>query len=1135
MCFILFALFFFSANVISMAATSDKLEIKILATSDMHNTFYPYDYARDSDYLTGGLGRVASVIKKERTTNTILIDNGDTIQGIASLLNMDDDVGPMIKGMNALGYDVWSSGNHEFNYGVPFLEKTIASFNGQFLLANVYDKANERLRGAKNYTIVERSGVKIAVIGVVTPNITRWDKANLAEYRITDPKDEVEAAVAEIQAKNAVDLIVVSFHASVGGEYEGLTDAAVTIARDVPHIDAVIAGHEHSVVGELIQGKNNPVPIVEPGRFGDYVSEIKLNVQFDGERYRVADYDNDIVYRNIKTANYDNDHDMMELLAPFHVRALDDARTVIGELRDGPLVPKADIEGITQAQIEDTPLLDLILKVQLQAVEAQGVIPQGARHVSGAALFSANANVAKGPITKAGSSSIYRFDNTLMTVKTTGVGLKRYMEWSASYYNKFVPGDLTISFDPAIRIYNYDMFAGVHYTVNVSKPVGERIEGLQYGDGTIVNDTDVVYVTVNNYRANTHLLSDLLSDDATIVYDSANENGGTVREKIVQYIEDRKTIYPEVDHNWYLTGYTWNDELHNVVRRLVARGDLTIPQSKDGRTPNVQALRRTDIVAAANVIDLLSLNDFHGAIEETEKNIGAVKLGGVIKEKRAENEQTFLLGAGDLFQGSAMSNLTEGEVVSVLLREYGMVYSAIGNHEFDWTISSIPAMAQKGNFEFLAANIVEKSQMDKKTNEQTIPAWAKPYAILNVGDKKIGLIGLTTPATAYQTVPKNVENLIFLDPIATARKWEQYLRNEKSVDLVFALTHIGSEQQGEVITGEAADLARGVPTLDGIFSSHSHRFVEGKVNDVPIVQGGFNGRGLSNISIIYTNDGEKLAVVPTVERLSDKIDQLPTDEASQRIVDLYRAKVGPILDEVIGVNHQSLPHDYIQGENVSAMGQATAKMMQEIMGTDLALINGGGIRAGLDEGAITVGDMYTLFPFDNTIATVELNGRQLKQLIEHGINPSNFRSGQFYGVDVWYTLERESVPRVNSMRLLNGEKIEDNKIYRVATIDFLLAGGDWYDFTGAMNIKDTGEPLRDKLIAHIKMNEGISHKFTQSLILGLDPTSDEESALREGLLTQTGRWVSEVLLVSLLFVVVSSLYLKQRWRVWHNK
>jgi 2',3'-cyclic-nucleotide 2'-phosphodiesterase (5'-nucleotidase family) len=1133
-CLFLFALLFFPWQLATTLYANHQVAIKILATSDMHNTFYPYDYARDTPYEAGSLARVAAVVEAERTEQTILIDNGDTLQGISSVLNMEDEVTPMITGMNALGYDVWSSGNHEFNYGVPFLEQAVASFKGQFLLANVYDANNERLRGAKNYTIVERSGVKVAIIGVVTPNITRWDRTNLADYRVTDPKIEVAAAVDEIQAGSLADLTVVSFHASVGGEYEGLTDAAEEIAREVPHIDAVIAGHEHTVVEKKVEGKTNLVPIVEPGRFGDYVSEVTLNVTLDNGKYRVVDYDQDVNYRNIKTADYPSDEQMLTLLEPFHARALADARTVIGELRDGPLVRASEIKGITQAQIEDTPLLDLILKVQLQTVERKGIVPSGARHVSGAALFSDGANLEPGPITKAGASRIYRYDNGLMTVQTTGVGLKQYMEWSANYYNTFVPGDLTISFNEDVRMYNYDMFSGVRYTINIAAPVGNRIEALTYNDGKEVRDDDEVYITVNSYRANTHLMHNLLPEGARIVYDSEGEADGNVRSEIVAYINAMHSIYPEVDNNWQLSGYAWDSDLRDVAKELVNRGDLMIPRSQDARTPNIRSLRRSDIIAAANVIDLVSLNDFHGAIDETDKNVGGAKLGGLIKQKQGENPQTVVLGGGDLFQGSALSNLTKGEVVAALLKEYGMVYSSIGNHEFDWGAEMIPKLAQSGGFDFLAANIATIDASGAHNFEL-----GQPYGILEVGGKKIGLIGLTTLSTPHQTLPENVKDFVFLDPIETARKWERHLRQEEGVDVVFALTHMGSEMVGETIVGEAAELAQAVPTLDGIFSAHSHRFVAGKVGNVPLVQAGANGRGLSNMSIIYTKDGQRLATIGTNEHLTPNIATLPVDAASQKIIDVYKEKVGPLLNEVLGTNFQDLPHDRNAAENVTVMGQATAKMMQEIMDTDVAIINGGAIRSGLRAGDITVGDMYTVFPFDNTLVEAEVTGAHLKQLIAHGINPASFSPGQFYGVNGWYALDNDGNPQLTSLRLLNGKKIEDDALYRVATLDFLIAGGDWYDFTSATNIRDTGVPVREQLSEHIKAKGGIRHTFAPSLFLGVDPNNKNDieaptdETTSEGIdkLPHTGAYVREFVASALLLVVLSGVYL--RWRQQH--
>ncbi|MCL2323739.1 MAG: metallophosphoesterase, partial [Oscillospiraceae bacterium] len=153
-------------------------------------------------------------------------------------------------------------------------------------------------------------------------------------------------------------------------------------------------------------------------------------------------------------------------------------------------------------------------------------------------------------------------------------------------------------------------------------------------------------------------------------------------------------------------------------------------------------------------ITLAAINDFHGSVDESGKNVGIAKVADALDKLKQENPNTVFLGAGDLFQGSATSNLTKGAVVNDALKKMGMVASAIGNHEFDWGVSSIPAWAKSGGYNFLASNIYDKTTGQPVT-------WAKPYKIIKVDGIKIGLIGLSTPQTAYQTTPANVANLEF--------------------------------------------------------------------------------------------------------------------------------------------------------------------------------------------------------------------------------------------------------------------------------------------------------------------------------------------------------------------------------------
>ena len=212
-----------------------------------------------------------------------------------------------------------------------------------------------------------------------------------------------------------------------------------------------------------------------------------------------------------------------------------------------------------------------------------------------------DANMFPGDIHKCDMALIYKYINTLYKLHMNGAQLKKYMEWSVNYYNTYKPGDLTISFNPEIRAYNYDMFDGVNYEINIANEPGSRIENLTWPDGTPVKDDDEFDIAVNNYRANSQLLAPGTifeeGDLPTLLETDMRGDIGGVREIIRDYTVNVKgcTISPECNNNWKITGNDWDPELHQKVVEMLAAGELSIPASEDGRTPNIQSITEDDV------------------------------------------------------------------------------------------------------------------------------------------------------------------------------------------------------------------------------------------------------------------------------------------------------------------------------------------------------------------------------------------------------------------------------------------------------------------------------------------------------------------------------------------------------------
>ena len=1062
------------------AEKQDKVDIQILATSDLHGKIMPFDYAQNAVSDGGSLVQVASAVKelKAANENTILIDAGDTIQGntVDDVFNNADEH-PMMTAFNTMGYDVWAYGNHEFNFGVPTLEKISAQFKGTALSGNVFKKDGTPL--AKAYTIIERGGVKIGLIGMVTPNIKRWDAANLKEYTATNPIDETKKAILELKGK--VDIMIGIMHMSETPEYDEPGSGADEIAAACPELTAIIAAHQHKATQKTY---DNGVVLVENLSEGGTLAQINISLSYVDGKYVVNDKAKDITSNLVyvkdaatKKVVYAPEKALEAVLTPFDKMLKDAGATVIGKLEGGDLVPAEEIKGISSAYVQDNAMVDLINKVQMYYGKAE---------VSSAAALSGNANIKEGDIKKSDTSLIYKYANTLYVVEMTGRQLKKYMEWSANYFNTYKAGDLTVSFNPDVRGYNYDMISGVKYDIDISKAPGSRIVNLTKLDGTPVVDTDTFRVAVNNYRYNSQLskYGEVFSEEDSLpkLLESDVNKGRPIRDMIGDYIKDVEggKIAPDCDNNWKIVGNNWDLQARANAAKAINEGKIALPASEDGRTSNVAPVTYEQFVKATGEreVNILTFNDFHGAVEASGKNAGIAKFAGEINRIKTTNPDTIVVSGGDVFQGSAMSNLTYGAPVNEMMKAVGVVASAVGNHEFDWGTDKIAKWAEEGGYKFLASNIYDKNTGKPVT-------WAEPYMIVEKGGVKIGLVGIATPETAYKTAPANVKDIEFRDPVTSAKEWAKVAK-DNGADVVIALTHLGSFQdKAGKITGEATELC-GVPNIDAVITAHTHQTVSGTVNGIPVVQAYYSGRTLGRLTIKVDASGKVTGIVPSVDNLYNRPTTLVEDTTVKAIADKYSKDLKPILSEVLGTTDKELPHDrYVPG--TSLLGQWTTDVMRKAAGTQIGITNGGGLRVPVAAGNITMGNMYEVMPFDNTLVKMELKGSDLKKVIENGIGNEEIGWVQVGGVKVYYNEKAEFGNRITAMFLEDGTPVEMDKTYSVVTNDFMFTGGDKYDFKGAINAVDTMIPIRDILVSELKAVKAISVVNKNNLVAGSAP------------------------------------------------
>lgn len=472
---------------------------------------------------------------------------------------------------------------------------------------------------------------------------------------------------------------------------------------------------------------------------------------------------------------------------------------------------------------------------------------------------------------------------------------------------------------------------------------------------------------------------------------------------------------------------------------------------------------------------ILYHNDFHGNISEEitgkKRNMGMAKMVGYVNEFAQKHKNTIVLAGGDNYQGTADSNLTLGKPVSAMLKGMKCVASAVGNHEFDWGSDKIANWAKDGNFQFLASNIY-----DKETNKPV--SWAKPYMIVESGGLKIGLIGLAHPDTATLTKEQYVKGFEFRDPVTSAQEWVNFLREGKAPegkpDVVIALTHIDSDQNGDKITGNAVKLAENVKGLDAILSAHSHRTVNGKVNNVPILQAFCYGRAMGELELKVDDQGKFAGIETHIYDGHDIKNTIIKDGDADKFYENLQKELAPIKGEVLGTANGEFTHDRnLKGSN-TLLGRWSCEVMAKKTGAQIAIQNGGGLRRTLESGKITMGDMYEIMPFDNYLVVMDLPGEDLIKAIDHGINMPKTTDGVFSGLKVEFDSSKPYEHQITKITLTDGTPIEKDKLYKVVTNDFMFTGGDGYNFKNAKNVNETYIPIRDALVDAIKAAKTIT-------------------------------------------------------------
>lgn len=569
----------------------DTVDVRILSTTDLHTNLVNYDYYQDKPSQTIGLAKTAVLIDKakEEKPNVLLVDNGDIIQGtpLGTYKSIIDPVEagethPMYAALDKLGFDAGTLGNHEFNYGLEYLDKVISTAGMPIVNANVVDTATGNLR-YKPYEIITKSykttdgktiNLNIGITGIVPPQILNWDKA-LLEGKIT-VKDSVEAVKSVIPAmqKAGADIILVLSHSGIGDDvYEvGEENVGYQIAG-IDGVDAVVTGHSHAEFPsgkgtgfyekyKDIDGVNGLItgtPVTMAGKYGDHLGIIDLGLTRMNGKWQVTKSHAEI--RKIDTKSDEAKPEIITIAKESHEATIKYVRKQVG-------TTTAPITSYF-ALVKDDPSIQIVNKAQIWYAkqELKGTAEANLPILSAAAPFKAGTrgdataytDIPAGPIAIKNVADLYLYDNVTAILKVTGADLKEWLEMSAGQFNTIDPTSKAPQnmVNTNYRTYNFDVIDGVTYEFDITQPNkydkdgklvnagASRVRNLKYQGKDVAADQEFIVVT-NNYRASGQFPGVV---NATVNRLLGLEN----RQVIINYILAEKTINPSADNNWYFS------------------------------------------------------------------------------------------------------------------------------------------------------------------------------------------------------------------------------------------------------------------------------------------------------------------------------------------------------------------------------------------------------------------------------------------------------------------------------------------------------------------------------------------------------------------------------------------------------
>lgn len=513
----------------------------IFQTSDIHGYIYPTSYLTREENQPFGLLKVYENYLREKVLlpkdSSLFISTGDTIQGSPLthyLHKQGHSAEVIVENMNLMGYDMGVPGNHEFNYGQDYLVNSYKNAAFPILCANILDSADQPVFG-QPYKLFERNGIKIAVLGLTTQYIPHWEHpAHITGLQF---RSAVETAKEYVPMLNSLaDVVVVAYHGGFecdldtlepveqgAGENEGYA-----LTKEVPGIDVLLTGHQHQAIARIVNG----VAVVMPGDKGRHLGKITLELnQYQGDdHWTLVDAIPELITTSLETP--------IQKEASARLADLQDKIENWLDQQVGTIIGDMCIDNVDLARLHDHPYVEFVHNVQNY---------YGQTEISAVALFNNDAKGFPATVTIRDILNNYPFPNTLAVVKITGAELKAAIEQSAEFFILNDRQEIIMSKDwlyPKPKPYNYDMYEGIEYIIDVSKPIGQRVIKLDYQGQPL--DLEAEYeVTLNQYRAvgggDYHMFN-----SSKIIREVNLE----MNQLIIHYFESHKEIHATCNHNF---------------------------------------------------------------------------------------------------------------------------------------------------------------------------------------------------------------------------------------------------------------------------------------------------------------------------------------------------------------------------------------------------------------------------------------------------------------------------------------------------------------------------------------------------------------------------------------------------------